>query len=80
MHLDLVMFHWALLFCLLVVGTMQCGPGEFQCSHVADGCVPLEALNDGRTDCIRDGSDETKESYDVIASCDYGVLFCFVRA
>ncbi len=40
-----------------------CWPDQFECNHAADGCVPWDRVNDGGTDCLRDRSDETKESF-----------------
>ncbi len=39
-----------------------CGPGEFECTYPADGCIRQERVADGTTDCLRDGSDESVEA------------------
>ena len=38
-----------------------CKPGEFQCIHPDDGCIPYEDSCNGWIDCMRDGSDESEE-------------------
>ncbi len=51
------------MFCRAAVLSLQCEEGEFECDYAADGCVPWRRVNDGEVHCLRDGLDETRESF-----------------
>ncbi len=38
-------------------------PDLFECAYAADGFILWENVNNGQVDCLRDGSDETAESF-----------------
>ncbi len=52
----------AFLFMSVFTVVLSCELSEFECSHPADGCIPWQDVNNGEIDCLRDGSDETREA------------------
>ncbi len=53
---------------LVVVRVHSCGPDQFECRYITDGCIPWGSVFDQTIDCLRDGSDETQEAKMMLAA------------